>query len=243
MKAKGAYCYSIAAIQNKKDLCRRREGSRGDRKAPGRARRREILLPQYKTRKIYEDAAKGGGSRLACGKFREAERLRSEAEADRPQSPLLAPAGAKSSCRNTKQQAKIARRGDWAPTADDFCVMYKTGNRLAMAGRTAASGGVPAGGVFGLGLLVKGGEKGLGSEAGIEGQGAQGLPADHRVRAQTVVAAIGAVGIGADAALVVGFALDHVGAAFFAAAAHRKRLPSLRLQGQLNHQVAHGCAL
>ena len=29
MKAKGAYCYSIAAIQNKKDLCRRREGSRG----------------------------------------------------------------------------------------------------------------------------------------------------------------------------------------------------------------------
>ena len=51
----------------------------------------EILLPQYKTRKNCEDAAKGGGSRLACGKFREAERLRSEAEADRPQSPSSRP--------------------------------------------------------------------------------------------------------------------------------------------------------
>ena len=39
---------------------------------------------------FYEDA-KGGGSRLACGKFREAERLRSEAEADRPQSPSSRP--------------------------------------------------------------------------------------------------------------------------------------------------------
>ena len=53
--------------------------------------------------------AKSGGSRLACGKFREAERLRSEAEADRPQSPLLAPAGAKSCCCKAPSQKQLPR--------------------------------------------------------------------------------------------------------------------------------------
>ena len=101
MKAKCAYCYSIAAIQNKKDLCRRREGSRGDRKAhgrspqrakscchntkqedlrrgregwrgdhkaPPRARRREILLPQYKIAASEGRAKSPGAGVIISGK-------------------------------------------------------------------------------------------------------------------------------------------------------------------------------
>ena len=131
MQESCAYHYSLPQYQPTTTGGKGREGWRGDRKAPPRARRRKILLPQYKTVRFTKRREGWRGAVLPVA----SSAKRKGSGAKRRRTDRKAPPRARRReilLQQYQRQAKIIRCGEWAPTPDYFCVMYKKGNRLIL---------------------------------------------------------------------------------------------------------------